>query len=137
LKLKVLGWILIATLGIAVLDHYELLGGKKIIEVQAHYMQYTCGRNNIDMRITRVSDSNFNYLKGVVISPELLNFNQKKLARLVDEKTAAFREGRAATLADFTLVGYVRKTKSEHCSGAICFKVEKIKYAGDSTFTEF
>lgn len=100
-------------------------------------MQYTCGKNNIDMRVIEVRDSAFAYLKGEVISPELLNFQEAKLAKLVFEKTAAFREGRAPALADFTIVGYVRKSSREHCSGGICFKVERIKYAGDSTFVEF
>lgn len=137
LKLKVLGWIIITTIGIAALDYFNLLGRKKVIEIQAHYMQYTCGKSNIDMRVTEVNDSAFAYLKGEVISPELLNFQGAKLASLVFEKTAPFREGRTPALADFTIVGYVRKSTREHCSGGICFKVEKIKYAGDSIFTEF
>lgn len=136
MKLKVLGLILITTIAIIVLDSYGMLGFKQIIEVEAHYMQYTCGKNNIDMRVTLVRDSAFAYLQGKVISPELI-LNQKKLAKLVNQKTAAFSEGREPTLADFTLIGYVKESNAKHCSGAICFKIEQIKYAGDSTFTTF
>jgi hypothetical protein len=137
MKLKVLGWILTVTIGIAILDYFNLLGTKKTIQVQAHFMQYTCGKNNIDMRVVAVSDSSSKYLIGETIAPELLNFKQAELARMVYSKTEAFQTGKQSALADFTLVGYVRKSTREHCSGAICFKVEKIKYAGDSTFTEF
>jgi hypothetical protein len=137
LKLKVLGWILIAFIGVLVLDHYNMLGTKKIIEVQAHYMQYNCSQENIDMRVTVVTDSAFAYLLGKTIAPELLNFDHDELTQLVFEKTAGFRSGREATLADFTLFGYVRRSQRKHCSGAICFKVEKIKYAGDDKFVEF
>jgi hypothetical protein len=136
LKLKVLVLILITTIVIVVLDSNEMLGIKQIIEVDAHFLQYTCGKNNIDMRVTLVRDSGFAYLQGKVISPELI-LNQKELAKLVNQKTAAFREGREPTLSDFTLVGYVKESNVKHCSGAICFKIKQIKYAGDSTFTTF
>jgi hypothetical protein len=126
-----------ATLGVAVMDYFNLLGRRKIIEVQAHYMQYTCGKNNIDMRVTKVSDKEFGYLQGKVISPELLRLNQDVLTGLVYQKTSAFRDGQSPTLSDFTLVGYIRENEQDHCSGAICFKVKGIKYAGDSTFTKF
>lgn len=137
MKVKVLGWILIATLGMAVLDYMNLLGTKKIIQVNAHYMQYTCGKDNVDMRVTAVSDSAFTYLIGEVISPELLNFKNAELAQFVSDKVAPFRSGDAQTLADFTLVGYVRRSSRHHCSSSICFKVERLKYSGDSTFVTF
>jgi hypothetical protein len=137
LKLKVLGWILITTIGIAVLEYFNLLGTKKTIQIQAHYMQYTCGENNIDMRVVGVGDKSAQYLVGQVVSPELLNLKQNKLAIWVYSKTDSFQNGKTPVLADFTLVGYVRRNNREHCSGAICFKVEQIKYAGDSTFTKF
>jgi hypothetical protein len=137
LKLKVLGWILIAFIGVVVLDQYNMLGRKTLIDVQAHYMQYNCSNDNIDMRVTAVSDSAFAYLVGKTIAPELFSFSHDELTQLVFDKTAGFREGREATLADFTLVGYIRQNQREHCSGAICFGVEKIKYAGDDKFVEF
>lgn len=137
MKVKVLGWILIAFIGVVVLDHYNLLGTKKIIEVQAHYMQYNCSQDNIDMRVMAVSDSGFRYLVGKTIAPELLNFSHDELTKLVFDKTSGFRLGREEILNDFTLVGYVRRSQRKHCSGAICFRVEKIKYAGDDKFVEF
>jgi hypothetical protein len=137
LKLKVLGWILIAFIGVVVLDHYNVLGAKKFIAVQAHYMQYNCSQENIDMRVTAVTDSASSYLIGKTIAPELFSFDHDELTELVFDKTADFRAGREAILADFTLVGYVRRSQREHCSGAICFGVQKIKYAGDDKFVEF
>lgn len=137
MKLKVLGWVLIAFIGVVVLDQYNLLGRKTLIEVQAHYMQYNCSEDNIDMRVTNVSDSAFTDLIGKTIAPELFSFDHDELTKLVFDKTAGFRAGREAMLADFTLVGYVRRSQREHCSGAICFGVEKIKYAGDDKFVEF
>jgi hypothetical protein len=137
LKLKVLGWILIAFLGVVVLDQYNLLGRKTLIEVQAHYMQYNCSTENIDMRVTVVSDSAFGYLVGKTIAPELFSFDHDELTKLVFDKTAGFRVGREEVLADFTLVGYLRRSQRKHCSGATCFGVEKIKYAGDDKFVEF
>ena len=137
MKLKALGWILIAFIGIAVLDKYNLLGRKTLIEVQAHYMQYNCTEDNIDMRVISVSDSSFTNLVGETIAPELFDFDHDELTQVVFDKTADFRAGREATLSDFTLVGYVRQSQREHCSGAICFGVKKIKYAGDDKFVEF
>jgi hypothetical protein len=137
LKLKVLGWILITFIGVVVLDQYNLLGRKTLIEVQAHYMQYNCSEANIDMRVTAVSDSTLVYLIGKTIAPELFSFDHDELTQLVFDKTAAFRAGRETTMADFTLVGYIRQSQRKHCSGAICFGVEKIKYAGDGKFVEF
>jgi hypothetical protein len=137
LKLKVLGLILIAFMGVLVLDQYNLLGRKTFLEIQAHYMQYNCSKDNIDMRVTAVSDSAFTYLVGKTIAPELLNFSHDELTKLVFDKTAGYRSGREALLADFTLVGYVRRSQRVHCSGATCFGVEKIKYAGDDKFVEF
>ena len=128
---------MIAFIGVVVLDRYNMLGMKKTIEVQAHYMQYNCSKENIDMRVTVISDSAFAYLVGKTVAPELFNFDHDELTKLVFDKTAGFRAGRETTLADFTLVGYVRSSQREHCSGAICFEVEKIKYAGDDKFVEF
>ena len=137
MKLRVFGWILIATLGVALLDYFELLGTKKTIELEARYMQYNCGKNNIDMRVISTVDYDGRYLVGKIVAPELKGLDQDKLAKLVYAKTASFRDGRDSMLLNFTLIGYVRESTQSHCSGAICFKVKKIKYASDKNFMEF
>jgi hypothetical protein len=137
LKLKVLLLILITTIGIAVLDHYHMLGTTANIIIEARYLQYTCGKNNIDMRVVAVADTNYQFLVGQVIAPELLSLKQSELAQLIYLKTSPFKTGKQPTLGNFTLVGFLRNGSRAHCSGAICFKVEKIKYAGDSTFIRF
>lgn len=135
MKVKVLSLILITTIGIAILDHFNLLGKPKTIQVQAHFMQYTCGKNNIDMRV--VAADGEQRLIGKLIAPELKGIDQNTLTTFVLNKTQNFAAGLDSTLQPFTLIGYFRESKQPHCSGAICFKVVKIKYAGDSTFVEF
>ena len=130
-----LGWILTATIGVALLVRFGYIGQKKIVEVQGHYLQHTCSPNNIDMQVT--ASTQMPTLLGTNIAPEVLNFEQGHLAQFVKQKTAPYLAGEVITLADFTLVGYMRSKSERHCSGAQCFVVQKIKFAGDSTFIEF
>jgi len=135
MKGKVFGLVVLTAIGIAAMSYYGYLGDAGIIQVKAQYVEYTCGEKNIDMRVVAVSDSSAFDLIGKSISPEL-TFKPERLQAFIRDKTKSFEQNPQAQ-RDFFIVGYVRNRPSLHCSGSLCFKVEKIKYESESEFTEF
>ena len=136
MKGRVLTFIIIAALGIGILTYYDILGSQKTVVVKAHYMQYACGDDNIDMNVIDVSDTTFSDLVGKDISPESRMFTQNRLVDFVDKRTIAWQNGTVKT-KDYILVGYIRKSLRRHCSGAVCFKVKEVKLDSENEFTRF
>lgn len=131
MKGKAFGLIVVTSIGIGVMSYLGYLGKEDTVQVRATYVKFACGDDNIDMKVNAVSDSSFYYLIGKNISPEL-NFKQEALNEFVQGKL----EKNQAT-KDFLVIGYIRQGPVLHCSGSLCFKVEKIKYEGENEFTEF
>ena len=135
MKGKVFGFIVLTTLGIAVMAYMGWLGEGDAFQVKAHLMHYGCSENNIDMKVNAVGDSALAHLIGKDISPEA-TFAQSSLREFINTKLKD-RSGKGDLSRDFIVIGYIRKSATKHCSGAVCFKVKKIKYEGESYFTEF
>jgi len=135
MKGKVFGLVVIAAIGVATLSYFGYLGSTGIIEVKVQYVEYSCGNDNIDMRVIAVKDSSHYDLIGKTISPEI-NFKPEKLETLIRNKVKQFESDPQAS-KDFFIIGYVRSGPIFHCSGSLCFKVVKIKYEGENEFTEF
>ena len=135
MKGKVFGLILITTTVIGILSYLGYLGKGDLVQVKVHYVEYDCGDSNLNMKIFSVNDSTFNHLIGKTIAPEL-TFRQKRINEAILSKVKS-PLGKKQTLIEFSLVGYVRKGPIKHCSGALCFKVEKLKYEQENGFIEF
>ena len=135
MKGKVFGVIVLTAVGIGVLSYFGIIGSANTIQVEAQYIEYNCVDINLDMRVTAVSDTAFNYLIGKTISPEL-TFKNERLSKSVMGFVKS-EAGKQQSLNEFTLTGYVRQGPVSHCSGSLCFKVKKLKYENEEEFVEF
>lgn len=135
MKGKIFSLIVLVSLCIGMMSYFGFLEKRSTIQVKAHYIEYACGDDNIDMRVREVSNSDFNHLIGKTISPELLIKNER-LKKLITTKVKS-PLAKQASLNEFTIEGYIRQGDISHCSGSLCFKVKKIKYDGEFEFTEF
>jgi hypothetical protein len=132
-KGKVFGLIVLATLGIGVMSYLGYLGNDHLIQVRGYYIPFACGDDNIDLKVTAVSDSSFYYLIGKTVSPEG-TFSQTKLTGVINDK---LQKTKANEGDEFIMLGYLRESPVKHCSGSVCFKVKKLKFASDVEFIEF
>jgi hypothetical protein len=135
MKGRVFGLIVLSAIVIGILSYFGVLGSANTVQVKAQYVEYDCGDANLDMRVVAVSDTAFGHLIGKTISPELAMRNGR-LKKIVEAKLKSER-GQLQSLNEFVLIGFVRQGPGEHCSGSLCFKVQKIKYEGEAEFTEF
>ena len=135
MKGKVFVLIILVSLCIGIVSYFGFLDKGSTIQVKTHYIEYACGDNNIDMKVSEVSNSDFKYLIGKTISPELLIKNER-LKKLIKTKLQS-PSAKQTSLNEFTIEGYIRQGDIAHCSGSLCFKVKKIKYEGEIEFTEF
>ncbi len=131
MKGKVFGLIVVTSIGIGAMSYFGYLGKEDIVQVKVTYVKFSCDDDNIDMKVNAVSDSSFYYLIGKNISPEQ-TFKQKELNAFVKGKLE-----KDPAAKDFLVIGYIRQGPVLHCSGSLCFKVEKIKYEDENEFTEF
>jgi len=137
MKGKVFRLSVLSAIVVGVMAYFGFLKEGNHIEVKARYRQYACSANNIDMNVISVSDTAYSYLLGKDISPEAV-FKQTKLTDWVVSKASFYQSGKGVSLPDFILIGYVREPGPiPHCTGAVCFKVERIKHQNESQFTEF
>lgn len=107
------------------------------VTIEAYYMQYACGDDNIDMKVDKVDHADFQGLIDRDIAPFAGYFQQSDLVDFVNGSTLRYQTGKEEYLQNFTIVGRIRSDKANAgCDNAVTIFVDKIKY-GKEEFKSF
>src|SRR5689334_6159825 len=101
-------------MAIGIMSYMGLLGNGEPAQIRGRYVKYTCGDDNIDMRVIAVSDSSLIHLIGKTISPEI-TFKQTKLDEFIKGRLTPGNDS-----LDFYFVGSLKDGPVLHCSGSLC-----------------
>ena len=112
---------------------------KDKITIVAFYMQYSCGDDNIDMKVKSVDNLDFKFLIDKDIAPTTNFLTQGTLIDFVHNQTLMWQKGQTGEyLESFILVGHIKDLKDDtDCATVTEFVVDKIKYGTEKEFREF
>jgi len=107
------------------------------VTIEGHYMQYACGDQNIDMRVTKIDHPEFQDVVGKDIAPSTNFFRQSRLIDFVKDSTIPYQTGDEEYMHNFTIIGRIKSRDPDGgCDDAVTVYVDNIKY-GTGEFQSF
>lgn len=136
-------WLLGATLllvviAVAVLFYYNWRQNSQYadrITLTAHYMQYACGEDNLEMKVLATGSSRYNFLIDKDVALVTKDKKSNRIEEFVDKIVLDYQQGSEEHIKKFTITGRLHKYPHSFfdCSSSPWFTVEKIAYANGKT----